>query len=474
MKRRAKIVATIGPSTSSVDRLRELVDAGMDVARLNFSFGDPPSHLQTIKDLRRVSGETGRPVAIMQDLQGPKVRIGQLAQDPTLLEPDETLVLTTKPVLGTAELIQVDFPDLPRDASPGMRLLLDDGHIELKITKVMGSDIETQVVRGGMLRPRKGVNFPGFRLSMPTLTTKDKQDLTFGLEHGVDIVAMSFVHDPQDLAKLREAIASLVPNRRNVPIIAKLERAEALAELDGILDVTDGVMVARGDLGVELSPARVPSLQKHIIRRANAKLRTVITATQMLESMVHSPRPTRAEASDVANAVFDGTDALMLSGETAIGDYPVEALRTMHEIILDAEAHAVDWGVQPGQPPTVSDDATATSLAARELAHDCDVVAIAVFTRSGRTARLMSKARPQVPILAFTPEKATYQQMSLLWGVLPLLVPMAHSVEEMIQRVQEVGVASRTVQAGDQVVIVASLPVGKMGPPNFTLLHRVT
>jgi pyruvate kinase len=287
-------------------------------------------------------------------------------------------------------------------------------------------------------------------------------------------VAISFVRSPQDMASLRQAIADRAPGDSPL-LIAKLERPEALEKLDAILELSDGVMVARGDLGVEVTAARVPSLQKEIIRQAVRHLRVAITATEMLESMIHRPRPTRAEASDVANAVFDGSDALMLSAETAIGDNPVEAVRTMQRIILDAESHAAEWGLRTAENArqATSDDAIATTHAARELAQDRNVKAITVFTRSGRTARLMSLARPSVPILAFTPEECTYNQMALLWGVVPLLVPKSKSVEGMIARVEQAGVKSGVLQAGDQVVLVAGFPIGAMGPPNLALIHTI-
>jgi pyruvate kinase len=334
--------------------------------------------------------------------------------------------------------------------------------------------METEVIVGGPLGSNKGINLPGVNLSSPALTPKDRIDLAFGLEQGVDAVAMSYVRMADDLIDLRNAIVAYDPDFRSLPIIAKLERPGAVERLDAILDVCDGVMVARGDLGVEVSPERVPSLQKHIIQRANIEMKTVITATQMLETMINHPHPTRAEASDVANAVFDGSDALMLSGETAIGKYPTKSVETMNRIILDAEKHSPKWGYRlKDEIVTTTDDAVATTHAARSLAHDRNVTAIAVFTRSGRTARLMSKARPRVPIIAFTPEQTTYHLMALLWGVIPNLIPMAHSVEEMIERVREACLASGIVRPSQQVVMVASLPIGAMGPPNFTLLHTI-
>jgi pyruvate kinase len=357
--------------------------------------------------------------------------------------------------------------------SAGDTILIDDGSLELKVQSSDGTRVLTEVIVGGLLGSRKGINLPGVSLSASAITPKDEDDLAFGLEHGVDAIALSFVRRSADMLKLRDLISKLKPGKRIPLLIAKLERPEAIDNLEAILDVSDGVMVARGDLGVEVSPERVPSLQKQIIQSALSRQRFVITATQMLESMITNPRPTRAEASDVANAVFDGSDALMLSGETAVGKYPQQALSTMHRIILDAEQHAVEWGQQVAIESSTEDDAIATTHAATALAHDRQVAALAVFTRSGRTARLLSVVRPKVPILAFTPEVQTYHQLSLTWGVIPHLVEMAHSVEEMIDHVRQSCLQSGIVASGEQVVMVASLPVGAMGPPNFTLLHTI-
>ncbi len=475
MTRRAKIIATIGPACNSIQHLRELVSAGMDVARFNFSHGDHQEHGEKIECVRQVAEESGRPITILQDLQGTKLRTGPLSQtEPILLRAGEHLMLTIEPTPGTTERIFVNYPALLDDIKPGDRILIDDGTIELKAMRVTENDVETEVIIGGPLGSNKGINLPGVNLSSPALTPKDRIDLAFGLEQGVDAVAMSYVRTADDLIDLRNAILAYDPDFRSLPIIAKLERPGAVEQLDAILDVCDGVMVARGDLGVEVSPERVPSLQKHIIQRANIEMKTVITATQMLETMINHPHPTRAEASDVANAVFDGSDALMLSGETAIGKYPTKSVETMNRIILDAEKHAPEWGYRSkDEIVTTTDDAVATTHAARSLAHDRNVAAIAIFTRSGRTARLMSKVRPRVPIIAFTPEQTTYHLMPLLWGVIPNLIPMAHSVEEMIERVREACLASGIVRPGQQVVMVASLPIGAMGPPNFTLLHTI-
>jgi len=351
---------------------------------------------------------------------------------------------------------------------------MDDGRIELRVQQITGKEVITEIVNGGLLGNRKGINLPGVRLSAPSLTEKDLDDLRFGLEHGVDAVALSFVRSGKDMQQLLEKIDNLKPDGPRPLIIAKLERPEAVDHLDEILDASDGVMVARGDLGVEVSPERVPSLQKLIIHQARSRQRFVITATQMLESMIENPRPTRAEASDVANAVFDGSDALMLSGETSIGKYPVAAVETMVRIILDAEAHAVEWGLVVSNVNQITaDDAVATTHAARALAQDRGVAAVAVFTRSGRTARLMANARPRVPILAFTPEAETHAQLALSWGTIPYLIPKANSVEEMIEHVRIACQKSDQVRGGEQVVMVASLPVGEMGLPNFVLLLEI-
>jgi pyruvate kinase len=358
--------------------------------------------------------------------------------------------------------------------SAGDRVLIDDGRIELAVIGSSEHEVETKVVVGGTLKPHKGINLPGISLSAPALTKKDEEDLQIGLTHGVDMIAMSFVSSRQDVVRLCQLVRDLPQDALPNPVISKLERQEAIDNLKGILAESDGVMVARGDLGVEVAAERVPSIQKRIISSANARNKLVITATQMLDSMVRNPRPTRAESSDVANAVFDGSDVLMLSGETAIGSYPKESVETMARIILDAEAHALEWGFQPGHSNrSKMDDAAATTQAARELAHDRNAVAIGVFTRSGRTALLMSKARPMMPILGFTPEPKTYNRMALFWGVDPHLIPMADSVEDMIGQMEQALVQSGRVDKGDKVVLVASLPVGAMGPANMTYLHTI-
>ena len=474
MTRKAKIIATTGPASSSSSMLKQLLQAGVDVVRLNFSHGTYDDHAKVIKEIRSLAKKERRSLAILQDLQGPKLRTGMLEdREAVVLSRGEQIMLTTRDVVGTKDAIQVNYDSFPQEVNEGDRILLDDGNIELRVTSIDGDDVSTKVVFGGKLGNKKGINLPGVNLSAPSLTKKDLQDIEFGLAHDVDAIALSFVRRADDVVRLREAISSSTHDCAPL-LIAKLEKPEAIDNLDQILAVCDGVMVARGDLGVEVAPERVPSIQKHIIQHANAAQRFVITATQMLDSMIENSRPSRAEASDVANAVFDGSDGLMLSGETAIGEYPIATVETMDRIIRDAESHAQQWSCVLAEEDLITDDdAIATTQAARALARDRDVAAIAVFTRSGRTARLMSYSRPSVPIVAFTPEAKTFNQLALSWGVIPNLVKKANSVEEMIERVRTACLAGGIVNHGQQIVLVASLPIGAMGPPNFTLLHTI-
>ena len=480
-ERHAKIVATIGPASEGEGIMVKLVEAGMNVARMNFSHGTHQQHAQRIERLRRISERLGQPVAILQDLQGPKIRTGEIQDGQIILITGQPLKLTTQTVVGTASLVSIDYPDLPHHVQPGNRILLADGQMELLVSKISGNEIETQVVLGGTLTPHKGVNLPGAKLDMPCLTQKDETDLAFGLGQGVDAVAMSFIRRAEDVEQVRLAIRRLAPERTHTPIIAKLERPESLENLDSIMEAADGVMVARGDLGVEMPPEAVPIAQKRIIACANRHTKIVITATQMLESMIHNPRPTRAEASDVANAIFDGSDALMLSGETATGQYPVETVAMMDAIIRQAEEHLDAWGHWHGtrphyrraSDPKTSEDAVFITRGAREQAYDRNVAAIAVFTVSGRTALLMSKERPRVPILAFTPSETTYHQMPLFWGVLPHLVPYSDTVEKMLEHVEAAMIAHNLIRPGQQVLLICGFPVGARRPANLTLLHTV-
>jgi pyruvate kinase len=484
MDRKTKIVVTLGPASSDRKIIERLLTARVNVMRLNFSHGTHQEHAARIQTIREISERTSTPVTLLQDLQGPKIRTGEITNGAVILKQGETFSLTVESHEGNEQSCSVDFPDLPNCVKPGGRILLDDGNLELVVVGVQDKSIETKVILGGPLKPHKGVNLPGAKLNIPALTQKDIDDLEFGLSQGIDALAMSFVRRAADVSRLRQLIARMAPDRMDIPIIAKLERPEGLENLDAILDVSDGVMVARGDLGVEMLPEEVPIAQKRIIEAANKRAKVVITATQMLESMINNPRPTRAEATDVANAIFDGTDAVMLSGETAVGKYPVQSVEMMDAIIRQAEKQLNRWGHWEGmlqesylcrdmEDGLVHDDALSITRAARELAHDRNVAAIAVFTQTGRTAQLMSKARPGVPILAFTPVETTYRQMPMLWGVIPYLVPYADTLEAMLKDVEEAIVAATPLQPGQQVVLISGFPVGALRPPNIALLHTI-
>ncbi len=479
MKRFAKIVCTLGPSSSDKKTIRQLIDAGMDVARLNFSHGSHESHEKIIAIIRECSRETGIPITILQDLQGPKLRVGKLPDSGIHLKPGQTLKLymegsDVEEFSGKEIALPLDVPNLAHAVKPGNRILLADGQMELQVTEVVGETVITKVIIGGKLTSNKGVNLPGANLGIASFTRKDQDDLEFGLQQHVDYVAISFVETAEDIRIVKNAIKQLSKDGHNPPIIAKLERPEAVKNLHEIIHETDGVMVARGDLGVETSPSVVPIMQKEIIQSANRHAKIVITATQMLESMIQNPRPTRAEASDVANAIFDGTDAVMLSGETANGSYPVESVKMMDSIVREAEKHSNIWSHCEEFPKeALKDDALSITSAARALAHDRNVMNIAVFTQTGKTALLMSKARPRVPILAFTPTESTLSLSNMYWGVTPILVPFANSLEEMVHSVDHSLISHGHLKPGQQVVLISGFPVGAMRLPNLALLHTI-
>jgi pyruvate kinase len=476
MERRTKIVATIGPASQDEATIRRLIKFGMNVARLNLSHGSHAEHTNVYNLLRKVSQELNQPICILLDLQGPKIRIGKLPGDEMQLTVGQTVTLTTQSDPLKAGEIPVEFAQFPGSVHPGGRILLDDGNLELRVVNIEQNQVISRVIVGGRLKSHKGINLPEAHVDISAITEKDLVDLEFGLQLGVDAIALSFVRSETDIQLLREKITSLSPQRKHIPIIAKLERPEALDRLEQIMDIADGVMVARGDLGVEMSPERVPIAQKRIIGSANRHAKVVITATQMLESMIHNPRPTRAEASDVANAIFDGTDAVMLSGETAIGEYPVQSVDMMAKIICQAEAHVDEWG--HWQVPTIADtqgdDSIFMSLAVRELAHDRNVAAIAVFTMSGRTALFVSKTRPGVPILAFTPDANTYNRLELFWGVTPYMVPQSTNLEDMLAGVDGVMKESGALGPNQVVALTCGFPVATVSPTNLVLLHRIS
>jgi len=443
---------------------------------LNFSHGTHEQHAESVALIRKVSERLGVPVGILQDLQGPKIRVGELGSVMQLAENEQVFLYATgtTPPNGDGQKIPVDFRQLFDSVRPSDRLLLDDGRLALEVVSVKDRNaLAAKVIVGGSLSSHKGINLPGIHLRIAGFTEKDEADLAFGISQNVDAVAVSFVRSADDVKKVRYAMERLSNGKRLPMLIAKLEKPEAMDNLDTILDNVDGVMVARGDLGVELPPERVPALQKHIIRAANARAKLVITATQMLESMITNPLPTRAEASDVANAVFDGTDAVMLSAESASGKYPVESVQMMDRIVREAESHFREWGMEQTVSGFEQSDAASMARAAQALANDKNVTAVACFTTQGRTAWLMSKIRPRVPVLAFTPDDETYHRLAFLWGVQPQLVPFANSLEEMLDFVDAELIRSDVVRSGDQVVLVCGYPVGSVRPPNMALLHTV-
>ena len=477
-KRFAKIVGTLGPSSNDESIVKKLILSGLDIARLNFSHGTHAEHAERIRILRKLSEELGKPVSILMDLQGPKLRIGELPPEGLDLIAGQLVLLSSYEnhplVVDQTIYIPFEVPDLHKALKPGNHILLDDGHLEFEVLSIVGSSIHAKVILGGRLSSHKGVNLPGAHLEIPVLTEKDLKDLKFGLEQGVDAVAISFVKDENDILHVRNTIKQLSSEKSNIPIIAKMERPEAINNMEKIIQVTDGVMVARGDMGVEMSPARVPVVQKEIIRSANRHAKIVITATQMLDSMINNPRPTRAEAADIANAIFDGTDAVMLSGETAAGKYPIESVQMMNSIVVEAEKHMGEWAhLDTFEQETKSDDGISITRATKELAQDREVAGIVVFTQSGRTALWMSKAKPNVPIFAFTPVEETYFRMGLYWGVTPLLVPHADTLETMIKHVETAITTTTTLTSGQQVVVISGFPVGEFRTPNLALLYTI-
>lgn len=450
---KTKIVCTIGPATSSEERLRELLQAGVDVMRLNFSHGTQADHQLVIERVRRLATEMALPVAILQDLAGPKVRIGTFTSGTITLEPGTPFTLTTRAIAGTTEIVSVSYPQLPQEVKPGDTLLLADGAVTLVVERVTPEDIVCRVTAGGNLSARKGVNCPSGLFSLPILSEKDLRDVQFGIDHGVDYIGLSFVRTAEDV---RIAKAEIANRGATIPVIAKIETQAALAHMDEILEVADGIMVARGDLGVETPLPRVPLVQKQLIAKANRLAKPVITATQMLWSMVDNPRPSRAEASDVANAVIDGTDALMLSEETAVGHYPVEAVRMMAAIAIETEYG--DLRVNRGsgdQSPLPQTEAEAVSSAACQIATAMTMEAIVTVTLEGTTARLVAKYRPSQPILAVTSHEDTYRRLALVRGVTPLLLPAAITTREaMIEKTKEVMRASGL--QGKKIIIMSS------------------
>ncbi|SHK54488.1 pyruvate kinase [Rhodothermus profundi] len=478
MRRRTKIVCTLGPASSDRETIRQLIKAGMDVARLNFSHGSHEDHRRRIEIVREEARRLGRDVAILQDLQGPKIRIGEVAEGGILIHEGQQLILTVNPARADGRTrIFINYPTLGQDVEPGGRILLDDGLLELKIVDVAGEDVITEVVVGGPLRSRKGVNLPHLRNSTPSLTDKDLRDLEFGLHMEVDLIALSFVRSETDVADLMRRVRD---SGKEVRVIAKIEKPEAVAKIDQILAQADGIMVARGDLGIEMPMAEVPAVQKRIIRKCLAAAKPVITATQMLESMIENPRPTRAEASDVANAVLDGSDALMLSGETATGKYPVRVVQVMDEIIREAERFRREIHESGGhwlRQAHVGDETEAVTEAigytACQLAEQVGAVAIACLTATGSTARMIARHRPPVPVYAFTDNPRVVPQLSLLWGTRAFAIPFQRDTDRGVQLVHQVLKEQHLVQPGDLVVITAGMPLPAKGHTNMVHVSRI-
>lgn len=468
--RRAKIIATLGPAIATPEVLCQLVQAGADIVRLNFSHGTHSEHALRIRMVRKLGNEEGRPLPILQDLPGPKIRTGLLQERrPVMLKTGDTIRLTPTDVPGTPSLISISYPHLAADVKKGDRILLSDGLIGLRVRSRGGGEVVCAVENGGLLGEHKGVNLPGVKLRIPALTSEDEEHLKFGLAQGVDYVALSFVRRAEDLRAVKKIVAAA---GKDTPVIAKLEKPEALENLDEILSVSDGVMIARGDLGVELPPEQVPVAQKQIIEKAAAAKVPVITATQMLESMTTNPRPTRAEASDVANAVFDGSDVLMLSGETASGQYPCESVQMMARIIEQAEGYMAKMGW--GRRPITRENSIAETIS-ETVAHastEMDLKAVVVFTRSGSTARLISKYRPACPIYAFCHDKHVERRVALYWGVQARHMPLLTDTDSTIDSAERALLREKCISEGDIVAYVAGSPFGKAGGTNLMKLVR--
>ena len=473
--RRTKIVATVGPASRSPEKLEQLIEAGVNVFRLNFSHGTHDEHLAVVKAVREIAARRRKPVALLQDLSGPKIRTGMVKGEAVQLVKGERITITTDTsVEGTAELISTTYAALPRDVKAGDQVLLDDGSLELRVVGVAGDRVECEVVDGGPLKSHKGINLPGVELSTPAITGKDREDLAFGIRAGVDYVAMSFVRRAADVLEAKALVGAL---GAETPVVAKIEKPQALEDLDAILEATDGVMVARGDLGVELGTEDVPIAQKRIISMANAAGKVVITATQMLESMIDNPRPTRAEASDVANAILDGTDAVMLSGESAVGRFPVETVETMARIAAFTEEHGLPGIIRTratearrlgaGTPITRSLTRVAASVA-EELG--CKL--ILAFTESGLTAKLVAGHRPRVPVVAVTHDERVYRQLALWWGVVPTLAASTENTDELLAAGEESLKARGLAKAGDTILMLSGHSIAAAAT-NMMRVHTI-
>jgi pyruvate kinase len=469
--RATKIVATLGPATDQDGVLRKLFEAGVDVFRLNASHGTQGDHAQRIKAVRALAGEFASQAAILLDLQGPKIRLGTFENGSAVLEDGATFTITTQPVQGNAGIASTTYQSFAADVKPGDRVLLADGAIELRAQSTNGTEVQCEVISGGIITDRKGINLPGVNTSTPSLSKKDVADAHFGIEQGVDFFALSFVRQGRDVLRLRHLLEEQDAKQ---PIVAKIEKPEAWQNLDSILEECEGVMVARGDLGVEMAIERVPAIQKAIIEKARKCGKFVITATQMLESMITNPLPTRAEVSDVANAIYDGTSAVMLSAETSSGKHPVESVKVMARIACEAESSLQKKGfpdVWTQEEMTIQE---IIADAAYHAARSAGVVALAVGTSTGTSARLLARYRPPVPIYAFTSSDAVARQLSIVYGVHPIVSPAFQSTDEMLHEMERRLVETARVRPGDHIVFVAGQPVGLRGSTNMLKLHRIS
>jgi pyruvate kinase len=470
--RKTKIVCTIGPSSESLDNTKKLIVAGMNVARLNFSHGDFEEHGTRIKTIRQACQELNKTVAILLDTKGPEIRLGKLKEEPIDLVQGEYITLTTEEILGDINRVPITYKDLPSDVHVGSTILIDDGLIGMTVVDIQGTEIKCQIVNSGQIKSKKGVNVPGVAISMPGLTEKDIGDIKFGIEMGVDFIAASFVRRASDVLEIRELLER--HDARHIHIISKIENQQGVDNLDEILEVSDGLMVARGDLGVEIPAEEVPLVQKIMIEKCNRAGKPVITATQMLDSMQRNPRPTRAEASDVANAIFDGTDAIMLSGETAAGKYPVDSVLTMSRIAERAESALQYREIFTKQAKAQQTSVTeAISQAVANSALDLDAKAIVTSTESGYTARMISKYKPKSQIIAVTPEEQVLRRLQLVWGVIPVKGVSATTTDEMFEIAVKGALDTGLVRLGDTIIITAGVPVGRSGTTNLIKIHNV-
>ncbi|MDO7881992.1 pyruvate kinase [Salinibacterium soli] len=466
--RRAKIVATLGPATSSYENIRAIIDAGVDVARMNLSHGSYAVHEEVYANVRKAADDSGRAVAVMVDLQGPKIRLGKFENGPHELAVGDIFKITTEDILGTKEIVGTTFKGLPQDVAPGDFLLIDDGKVKVRVVETDGVVVTTEVIVAGPVSNNKGINLPGVAVNVPALSEKDEDDLRWGLKLGADLIALSFVRNADDVTRVHEIMAE---EGRRVPVIAKIEKPQAVDHLEGIIDAFDAIMVARGDLGVELPLEAVPIVQKRTVELARRMAKPVIVATQMLESMIGSPVPTRAETSDVANAILDGADAVMLSGETSVGEYPVITVQTMARIVASTEDHGLERIPPLGTKPRTQGGAI--TLAAAEVADFVDAKYVCVFTESGDSARRMSRLRFRIPMKAFTPDEAIRRRMALIWGIESFIVDRVTHTDEMYAQVDSVLLEQGLAEIGDKVVVISGSPPGIPGSTNDLRVHVV-